>query len=234
MIIGLETAFFDEKRDVVLSRYEGNRIYAEYMLELLGMEGTNTSSGQIINMKVENLQQLFSLTYFQSAMNLVAEKGISYYGNNRVGIADDNYKGAYYQPDGGYVYSEEFQQQDAEYVKNHAEEKYKLSNRITPGLGVNEKSKETLIKLVEYLRNQGTEVEIFICPFAPSLWDRIDFEEFPIILEMDEFLREYASENDIRIIGGINPYEFGMTDADFYDARHIRKERLNVYFDFTE
>ena len=55
----------------------------------------------------------------------------------------------------------------------------------------------------------------------------------PLLPEADCFIRQYASDHNIRVTGSYNPYELGMSDADFYDARHVRREKLGVYFDFV-
>ena len=41
-----------------------------------------------------------------------------------------------------------------------------------------------------------------------------------------------SNKYNLKTIGTYNPYKIGMKDEDFYDARHVRRELLGIYFDF--
>ena len=43
-----------------------------------------------------------------------------------------------------------------------------------------------------------------------------------------------ADDYSIKITGSYNPYNVGITDADFWDSRHVRHDRLDSFFDFKE
>ena len=42
-----------------------------------------------------------------------------------------------------------------------------------------------------------------------------------------EFVDRYAKENNIPLIGSFNPADEGLTESDFYDGPHVRKEIMD-------
>ena len=50
--------------------------------------------------------------------------------------------------------------------------------------------------------------------------------------EIEAYAREVADEYDIKLTGSYNPYKVGISDADFWDARHIQHDKLSEFFDF--
>ena len=75
-------------------------------------------------------------------------------------------------------------------------------------------------------------MELYLCPVAPALWDRIDTPGYYVMNELESYAHEVAAKYGLKITGSYNPYNLGMTNADFYDSRHVRQELLSKYFDF--
>jgi len=51
---------------------------------------------------------------------------------------------------------------------------------------------------------------------------------------MEAYAYELAERYDVRVIGSYDPTVIGVTDADYYDCRHLRHSAMETYFDFTE
>lgn len=199
--------------------------FANYMIKYLKNEKLN--SPRINSLKKVRLQikNLFSLTYF---FDSIKNQWRGW------GIADENFTGAYYMPDASWVYSQEFQSgTTVEYVRKHSEN-YNINYYFTPNVHVSEFSKDIFEKLINYLITQNIEVELFMCPLAPSLYDRLDFKKHFILPELEGYVYYLQKKYNLKITGNYNPYKLNMTDADFYDARHVRAECLPKYFDFTK
>ena len=136
-------------------------------------------------------------------------------------------------PDASWVYARSYQNRTEEDVRKDSEE-YNIERQFSKGEHISEYCKEIFEKLIGYLLSQGIEVDLYLCPVAPSLWDRIEAEEteYPIIGEIEKYANRVAKEYDLKITGAYNPYDLDMKDKDFYDARHVRHELLGTYFDF--
>jgi len=177
------------------------------------------------------VEQLFSITYFQSSVDFIKARGFSSIGGEKWGIVEDNpsYSGAYYMPDGSWVYEKETLNNSKDDVLEDAMS-YKMV-QDTHILGTIEEDYEMLIK---YLTENGVEVTLFMCPYAPELWDIIqeDSDLYPSIWESEQLAYNLADKYGIKITGSYNPYEVGISNEDFYDARHVRHELLSTYFDF--
>ena len=57
---------------------------------------------------------------------------------------------------------------------------------------------------------------------------------YPMLYEISDYAKELSEKYDLKMTGGYDPYQVGITDAEFYDCRHVRKELLSKYFDFEE
>ena len=59
--------------------------------------------------------------------------------------------------------------------------------------------------MIAYLTNQGIEVELFLCPLAPSLWDRLEAEKshYVILDEITDFVKEMSNKYDLKDYGHI-------------------------------
>lgn len=234
VIFCVDSVFFDPQIDQNDRRFEALQEYAQYMEYILNSEEATIPEKNGTGI-LDNWTQLFSLTYFQTSMSIVKANGVGCFVEDRYGICEEDYPGAYYMSDASWIYPIEYQQLTVDFVESDAEQRGEnFAGVITPNAYMDEKRIEMFVKLVEYLKGKGIEVEFYLCPFSPSLWERVDWTQYPIIAELESFIRTYAEENKIKVTGAYNPYELGMTDEDFLDARHVRREALEKYFDFTE
>jgi hypothetical protein len=59
-------------------------------------------------------------------------------------------------------------------------------------------------QLIFDIRNNKIEVEIFLAPYAPSVYDKIE-NEYPVILDTERKLNECAKNNKLKYRGHIIP-----------------------------
>lgn len=232
VIFSIDLYSFDEAQYKNHTRNIPLKSFALYMINLLNGEKLNNPK---INYRVKIKTQtsnLFSVRYFMDSVKYLKSK--EKVNTEFCGIADENFSGAYYMPDASWVYSQEFQTKTTvDYVRKHSEE-YNIDYYFNPNEHISKFSKDIFEKLLNYLSAHEVEVELYMCPLAPSLWDRIDLEKHFILQELYDYVNFIADKYNLKITGNYNPHELGMTDADFYDARHVRAECLPKYFDFTK
>ena len=79
------------------------------------------------------------------------------------------------------------------------------------------------IKLLEafvaYLQKNEVSVNFILSPYHPHLYELMERQK-PIFLEIENWYREFAEENNIRIIGSYNAKLLGCTSDEFFDGMH--------------
>ena len=213
----------------------GTQPYAEYMITFLKNGGKTTiSEHNILSSLNRNLYALLSLSYFQS--NISYYLGTNYLRNHekRYGIAEGDFSGGYYMPDGSLIYPRVFQNNGVnEVLEGVAKYDEGMNKYISPeNTHISITSQVIFEKLVQHLLQQEVSIELFLCPLPPALWDKYDTKLRPILPELEEYAHELAKKYSLKITGSYNPYKLGIPNEAFYDARHVRRELLSVYFDF--
>lgn len=235
VVFCVDSYFFDDTLLGILGVDESLKEYADYMIDILnGEEGEKPQEGNQNEIETK-IRQMFSVTYFQAAIDSVQAANSYVVDRERWGIVDEDFVNMYYMPDASWVYAKYFQDRTQEDVRKDSEE-YNIEQQFSKGGHVSEYCEDIFEKLVRYLLDLGTEVDLYLCPLAPSLWDRVMAEEkeYPILKELEKYANHVAKKYDLKITGSYNPYNLKMKDEDFYDARHVRHELLDVYFDFKK
>lgn len=237
VIFCVDSYFFDES---IYGNSDSNDALMDYTNHMLGIISCNSLESGGSNTgtdKITMLKQAFSITYFQAAWKQVIVNNTYSMKDNRWGIVGKDFDGSKpcYDPDGSWNYAVSFQNNGIDYLLDEVEN-YDVNTNFSYGRHISQYSKEVFEKLIKYLRENDVEVEIFLCPLPPSLWDKVesDSENIFILDEMTTFTTEMANKYNLKMTGSYNPYDLGMKDEDFYDARHVRRESLADYFDFTE
>ena len=211
--------------------------YAEYMLSVL--DGNNPSfpednrAKEVLKTRIE---QFFSVTYFQSSLNLVRSNDSLKLPQKRWGVIDESTKDlAHYATDGSWVYAADYRDNTVEDVVAAANS-YDIQAQFAYDRHLSDYYKVYFKKLVKHLLDKGVTVEFYLCPLCPTLWDRLeaDSDHYFMLDEIEEYAHEVADEYKIKLTGSYNPYSVGISDADFWDARHIQHDKLSTFFDFME
>lgn len=231
VIFCVDSYFFDENIYENAGRHNAMLPFAIYMLDILNGEKAEVPEINLFEKRKQKFEQLFSISYFQSAFMYAKSKHA--FISERIGIADDTIQTAYYMPDGSWIYEKTFQENGIEDVKRDAQA-YNIEGHFSKGKHISRKSKDTFEQLIKYLESHGAKVELFLCPLSPSLWDRIDLEEYLILTELEVYAHEIAGKYKLKITGSYNPYLLDITDDKFYDSRHVKRQYLGEYFDFSE
>lgn len=237
VVFCVDSYFFDETLYSTFTRNETLKPYAEYMIGILNDEQCRAPEDSAFARFKAKVSQLFSISYFQSAVNWVSSSGVkevleTILSDENWGVVGEGYEGGYYMTDGSLVYPKEVQNNSAEYVEEDARN-YDIETQFSKNCHISSYSPETFEKLIRYLTQRDVEVDLYLFPLAPSLWNRIDNDEYFILSELEAYAYDVAQRYDLKIEGSYNPYNLHMTDADFYDSRHMRHELLATYYDFS-
>lgn len=216
------TEMFSSYYDYMFSKIHGEMpVFAEGMFEK-----------NLSNLSRASWKQLISIQYFQPSFKilpqLIKDKG------KRVGtVTDENaLEHFYFKSDASWVYEGQYIARTEEFVKNDSRT-YFWDPLCAPEEHLSEEVKQNFSLLMDFLNKKNVNVDIYISPLAPSLYDQFDFDSRPLLREGEDFINSYAQNHNIRVIGSYSPYKYGLKDADFYDARHLRRESFkNIAFTF--
>ncbi|MCR4740281.1 MAG: hypothetical protein K5886_08500 [Lachnospiraceae bacterium] len=231
----VDTRFFDPEYYTTNVRNEPLMPYTEYMLETMdGKEVPFPSLSKIPAIK-NGVKQLFSLSYFQNCMKKVMESGRYHAESERYEILspDREPDRNYYHPDGSLSHESNSESSGVERVKENAFQ-YDIGYFFRYDK-IDERSKKMFLDMIGYLTAQGIEVDLFLCPVSPFLWDRIEAEgkDNSLFSLMEELALQTADEYSLKITGGYDPYAFALSNEDFTDAMHMKHAVLNSVFDLS-
>jgi len=229
IIFGVDHYFFCEGIYENNARSKSWRPYAKYMEDILDNAEPFSPELDLEAQQKEKFRQLLSITYFQASIEFL--KNNDSLKIARWGVADKEYEGAYFQADGSMVYPKDYENTSVETAIKAAAD-YDMEYQFGSYRHMNAKSKEEFEKLVNYWTQQGIEVVFFLCPISPALWERYDADLYPILPEMEEYVWSMAEKYNLKVIGSYNPKHVGLTDEDYYDARHIKHPKIEKYFRF--
>lgn len=181
----------------------------------------------------DRLAQLVSPAYFQaSVISLLRSltNGSSSTGKNTVEITSERVvSGAIRYADGSGADPLRIRNLSADVVRERAVTEatgtapYSLTQfeRIDPDL-------RHLFELyLGDLHNEGISVIIFLPAYQPEAYQRlVSNPSYRVITDVETYVRTAASARGIPVRGSYNPTSCGLTDADFSDMMHLRRESI--------
>lgn len=236
IILCVDSYFFDE-RHATINRNPELLPYTEYMIgKLDGIDMAIPQDTSKCELMQTRIKQMFSVTYFQSAVEFIKANHSLILQEKRWGIVDDSSKDhSHYMSDGSWVYDSNYRSNTINDVLEHAKN-YDIQLQFGYDRHINDDCKEHFRLLVQYLIDRNVIVEFYLNPICPALWDRIQSEKdhYSMLDEIEEYAHTIANDYGIKVIGSYNPYIIGISNSDYLDSRHIRHEQLDTYFDFSQ
>jgi len=77
---------------------------------------------------------------------------------------------------------------------------------------------------IEILKND-IELSFFLAPYHPIVYKKIE-QEYHIVLETENKLREFSKKRNIECLGSFNPATYGIESAGFYDGMHSKENTI--------
>ncbi len=229
MIIPIETRMFDSEMYMKDGRHDRLMDYSRYMIDYLNGEEPDMAELQVRDSMFSKVGQLLSVPYFQHAVSYFQIHGSQVLRGDRWQIVEENAAANIYLPDYSMEYSQAMEQvNEADVIQSC--KIYWLGGNITENALANTDNMEVFEKLIVYLQNQGTEVELLICPYAPALWARISEQQFPMIFQLEQYAGQLSEQYGVVVRGSYDPHKLGLSNEDFYDARHVRKSSMEKVY----
>lgn len=178
----------------------------------------------------EKWRQLFSPTYFQSALAYL-EVG--------AGRADVPLPTADYETDtdmrradGSYSYNLDFRSHTA---AERMADGWTTAWDIAYNMGAYEEDSPVLRaqfeRFVAEMQADGTEVALLLPPINPYMYDLMAADPgYVRQLQLEDYFRAFAAENGLAVAGSYDARALGLSEDDFYDALHCSMEATARYW----
>lgn len=176
-------------------------------------------------------KELFSISYFQSSVKLIPRflKGNL---DPQPSISTNNIS-ATKLTDGGLIYDKKFREASQKEIDDKiatyiADDLYSIENykEISPKCWL------LFEKLINEIRHNKIEVEIFLAPYAPLVYNKIE-KEYPLVIKTESLIKNFAKSKTIKVFGSYNPYELGMDKTFFYDGMHMKEKGIKKIFELV-
>ena len=210
--------------------------YTEYMISRIEGEEPEVPQDEFNpDLMIRRFGNYFSVTYYQSCLEYIMSNGSLTLPTERWGImTEDTQDLAHYNSDASWEYSAEYRANTVDFVYDESGW-YMIDLVFARDTHIDPYHQEQFRLMMDYLTERGVEVDLFLCPLSPALWDRVQSESghFFMLDEIESFEHEIAAEYGLDVIGSYNPYNVGISNEAYMDSRHIRHELLGEYFDFS-
>lgn len=88
--------------------------------------------------------------------------------------------------------------------------------------GIDSDKAEECENLLRFLLENRVEICIFMSPFSNTQCQYIYDEKKNIIFDdVENYLKEFGSKYPIKVVGGYDAREFGLTDEYYIDSVHL-------------
>jgi hypothetical protein len=92
---------------------------------------------------------------------------------------------------------------------------------------ISEKHWKEFQTLISELEKNNIQVEIFLCPYAPIVYEEV-MKNYPMVLVAENMIRDFTTNNKIKLYGSFNPMAFGLNETHFYDGMHCKESGIAI------
>lgn len=163
-------------------------------------------------------KQLISPSYFQNSIKLLFDYSVP------VATSKKKNKALTKLSDGSLVYGEEYRSVTPEKLEDRVNrylngDIYALSNFSE----VSAEYTHLFQRLIKDIKENDIEVVFFLSPYHPRVFRRIE-SKYKMVLEVEEYINQFAIQKDIKVVGSYDPFELQMDSTYFYDAMHLKEK----------
>lgn len=77
-------------------------------------------------------------------------------------------------------------------------------------------------KLIGDMQINNIEIEFILIPYPQLIFDKIE-KEYPMALQMERLITDFAEKNNIKVYGSYNPQKLGIDNSFFIDGMHCNE-----------
>ena len=197
-------------------------------MNLIGLKIKNKEKHNL-KYKFEQVKTLLTISYLKNSIK-------TFKSNNKLpSVAEigNNYEKDIILPYGSLKYGQIVENMTVKDIEEQAK-KYIANGRIYQLDDFNELDefdKTKFITLIEFLKSNNVETILWFPPYHPLVYQYIEKNnKFKNVLKAEEFFREIAYKENLKIYGSYNPVLCGVEETDFSDGMHLRTSGYKKIF----
>lgn len=209
------------------SRWKEQDVYASEAKELYKLIN---GKDLVINRSGES--PYISIPYFRHNLEVFVRDGIAAFKRKTPRISTNISEAADY-PDGSLRYAAHLENESEERLKGVQNTKgavtYQDSNNMTE---LNKEKISDYENMLDFLISKNVEVIIYLQPFSVTQC-HYSFDEGlnAVFLEAERYLHELGIRRGVKIVGGFDARDFGLSDERFIDFMHLDKKGTKIVWE---
>ncbi len=184
----------------------------DYVNEFMGEDVTGS------RLDWDVVWNLFSVSYFRTSLrSCIANNTELKY------VKTTTNDGATFRTDGSFTWQRPVREAPQKVIEEKAHTMH--FHLYKDFYDISEKRVALFTKLLERIKADDVKLYLVRSPFHPVFYKKL--LNLKGAREAFDFVKNYAKENDIPLIGSYNPADEGLDGSDFYDGPHVRKEVMD-------
>ncbi|MEJ6979556.1 hypothetical protein WG906_03795 [Pedobacter sp. P351] len=199
--------------------------YNKFSAQLIKSHPFNASLSRFY--QYERLSELLSFSYFQTSVSYII-KGVDKTYEPTTKIENEGFTKL---KDGSIFYDRPYREVSLMEVDDKAksvikEKPVKACGNFT---NLSEHYRGIFTKFVEHLQSKGIEVEFFMSPFHPIVYDFFRKNTvYQNVLGAEAYFRDYAKKRKIKVFGSYNPRDYNFDSSYFLDGLHCTDKARTI------
>jgi hypothetical protein len=184
----------------------------------------------------DNILELFSLSYFQTAWSKLRSKNIEESENfveEPLATKETFNEKATILVDGSRVYDKLSREKSAHEVAILAESSVtqKTSYGFDSFYEIDHRMRVNFEKFVALLKKDGVKVTLYLPPYHFRSYEVMDkTPKYKMVKDVEQYLKNFARDNDIKLVGSYDPKHLHVNEDEFLDGMHLKDTAVNKIF----
>ena len=199
-------------------------------LELINFKGEKIKEYNNISYILEKVKTLISISYLRNSIKDFNKKETM-----PLKVSKDYAKTSIVLPNGSVQYGDNVNNLNSDKVYKTAQS-YINNGRIYQINNFTELNKNDIEKFysfIKFFKSKNVEISFWFPPYHPYVYQYIEKNnKFKNVLKAEEFFKEFARKENIKIFGSYNPVLCGVGETDFSDGMHLRTSGYDKVFKY--
>jgi hypothetical protein len=204
-------------------RYEFIKPYNIIAEEMHFTHDENNSKAESQTTKLKNkIKELFNPGYFYENL---------YYGRKDYYATDEKEIDVnVFCNDGSISYNENYRNITKKEAFYKAQKYLEMLSKMEGSDEYNKSNRKLFETFLDYIISEDIKVTFFLASYHPYTAEKLRDSKFKIF-EIEKYLKRIAKRKKINIVGSYNPEVTNLSENDFYDGNHPKKQGIEKIFD---
>lgn len=93
---------------------------------------------------------------------------------------------------------------------------------------INDSRRQLFERWINCMISENKQIVFWLPPYHPRVYNAIlESDDYKIVLDSERYLRGYAADRGIKVLGSYNPGLLDLAQNDFFDGMHMKEESMD-------